>query len=327
MRKTAHVAIILLGSFAGGLLSEPAVGLFHRAQAQVVAWIGLVGSVTSSGAQGPSNASEWINATISGTATDAFSSPANALITTETINDTGAGSVDGLLVDHSFGGSNIFGGRTGAKIRLQQTATTSNTAAQSYVGLSVASWGEANDTGTLGSPVGSIFGGNIQCILNGNATFFNRCAGAEIDVTVAAGANVANKLGLEIVQATADAVAGTSADIGLSIANHSGAPGWTCGFCIGTSDAVFSVSSAGTIIGCWGHAQTAPGTSSCGTALNGIDWSGVTFAAGGAPIVLPLITPASSSTTCKAGSIEWDANFVYICTATNTFKRATLATF
>jgi len=63
------------------------------------------------------------------------------------------------------------------------------------------------------------------------------------------------------------------------------------------------------------------------TGLYGINLAPMTITAGGAPIVANLITPATSSATCTTGSIEWDANFIYICTATNTLKRATLAAF
>jgi hypothetical protein len=38
-------------------------------------------------------------------------------------------------------------------------------------------------------------------------------------------------------------------------------------------------------------------------------------------------TPASSSAAGNQGDIVWDSGFIYVCTATNTWKRATLATF
>jgi hypothetical protein len=41
----------------------------------------------------------------------------------------------------------------------------------------------------------------------------------------------------------------------------------------------------------------------------------------------PLTTPASSSATCTQGAFEFDANYVYVCTATNTWKRSALSTF
>lgn len=41
----------------------------------------------------------------------------------------------------------------------------------------------------------------------------------------------------------------------------------------------------------------------------------------------PLTTPASSSAACTVGQMNWDAGFVYVCTSTNTWKRAALSTF
>jgi hypothetical protein len=38
-------------------------------------------------------------------------------------------------------------------------------------------------------------------------------------------------------------------------------------------------------------------------------------------------TPASASATGTTGQIAWDASFVYVCTATDTWKRAALATW
>ena len=38
-------------------------------------------------------------------------------------------------------------------------------------------------------------------------------------------------------------------------------------------------------------------------------------------------TPASSSATCTTGTIAWDSDYVYVCIAANTWKRATLNTW
>lgn len=38
-------------------------------------------------------------------------------------------------------------------------------------------------------------------------------------------------------------------------------------------------------------------------------------------------TPASASAPCYAGDMAWDANYTYVCTALNTWKRAALATW
>jgi hypothetical protein len=38
-------------------------------------------------------------------------------------------------------------------------------------------------------------------------------------------------------------------------------------------------------------------------------------------------TPASASATGTAGTITWDSNYIYVCTATNTWKRVAIATW
>ncbi len=43
--------------------------------------------------------------------------------------------------------------------------------------------------------------------------------------------------------------------------------------------------------------------------------------------ILPTHTPASATATGTAGEIAWDANYVYVCTATNTWKRVAIATW
>jgi hypothetical protein len=42
---------------------------------------------------------------------------------------------------------------------------------------------------------------------------------------------------------------------------------------------------------------------------------------------LASLTTWADATTCTPGQMTWDASFIYVCTATNTAKRATLATF
>jgi hypothetical protein len=44
-------------------------------------------------------------------------------------------------------------------------------------------------------------------------------------------------------------------------------------------------------------------------------------------ISAPLYTPASSVATCSAGTVAWDASYLYVCRATNTWSRAALSTF
>lgn len=48
---------------------------------------------------------------------------------------------------------------------------------------------------------------------------------------------------------------------------------------------------------------------------------------GGPGFAANLFTPSSSSATCTTGQVSWDTGFIYVCTATNTWQRAVLATF
>ena len=46
-----------------------------------------------------------------------------------------------------------------------------------------------------------------------------------------------------------------------------------------------------------------------------------------ANLVLTTSTPANSSVTGVAGTIRYDANYVYVCVANNTWKRASLTSW
>ena len=45
------------------------------------------------------------------------------------------------------------------------------------------------------------------------------------------------------------------------------------------------------------------------------------------PLILPTSTPASAAATGVAGTVAWDASYIYICTAANTWKRVAIATW
>ena len=43
--------------------------------------------------------------------------------------------------------------------------------------------------------------------------------------------------------------------------------------------------------------------------------------------ILPTHTPSSATAAGTAGEVAWDANYIYICTATNTWKRVAISTW
>lgn len=53
----------------------------------------------------------------------------------------------------------------------------------------------------------------------------------------------------------------------------------------------------------------------------------VPFSAVSANVVVSNAVPASSSSNGSSGTIRFDSNYVYICVANNTWKRAALTTW
>lgn len=47
----------------------------------------------------------------------------------------------------------------------------------------------------------------------------------------------------------------------------------------------------------------------------------------GTALILPTTTPASASATGTTGTVTWDSSYLYVCTATNTWKRVAIATW
>lgn len=77
-----------------------------------------------------------------------------------------------------------------------------------------------------------------------------------------------------------------------------------------------------------GYFATKSGSKICGFDCNGtlvsfIDNSG-NYNGG---IITPTKTPTSAADTGAAGTITWDANYIYVCIATNTWKRVTISTW
>jgi hypothetical protein len=68
------------------------------------------------------------------------------------------------------------------------------------------------------------------------------------------------------------------------------------------------------------------GFSTSGTLRVTMSGTAVTLASGVA-LVLPSTTPASASATGVAGTITWDSSYIYVCTATDTWRRVAIATW
>jgi len=70
------------------------------------------------------------------------------------------------------------------------------------------------------------------------------------------------------------------------------------------------------------------GTAATNVAIGGGNVNaGGTLVVGGTVIHTLSATPASASAAGTVGTMSWDANYIYICTATNTWKRVALSTW
>lgn len=190
-------------------------------------------------------------------------------IATDTV-DMGldGGKVDGLTVNHLFGGAGTRGGRHGVDAFCVLTdATASDNPDRSYVGGAFTGWAIASDGGGVGTEKGAIFGINPQGVLANGATNFNNVTGGEVNVAINTGASSKIKSGLSICNRSDDAVKGSLYDGLLQLSNQTGTVRWDYGILFGPMNGAHPVDTTGTIIGTTGTA----------TVANGIDFGSYTF--------------------------------------------------
>ena len=117
-------------------------------------------------------------------------------------NDGTAGTkVDGLVVQHDFGGAGARGGRHAAEFMLTQKAPTeSDNADRHYVGVVGYSATSSGDGGTdmLTGKRGAYFGGNFYTAIR-NAPFVFHANGCESNVTIDAASSVYYRTGYSAV--------------------------------------------------------------------------------------------------------------------------------
>ena len=246
----------------------------------------------------------------------------NDVVDTTTHGHTGMGIIH--VEDAPAAG--FSGGRVGIGSDIVVVGSPTNTIGGDMVGVSGFVRIAANLLGTSGvatNYAGGVFGSNFQCILNSAATYIGIINGCELNVAVNSGASVGEKHGLTIVKTDGDHARADFDDSGLNFNDQDNSTvTWKYGISFGAYSHKWPFGTDSTLIVAQTRQLPAVVTP---VALNGIDFSGVTFS--GAPIIMPLITPASSSATGTIGSIVWDASNIYICTSTNTWKKAALSTF
>jgi hypothetical protein len=325
-RQRVQVGELVVGGTPQGTGAGAAVGTVVASSYQVYPL-----SIAFSGVQDSTEAPLWATPMVyTGSATV----PASGFISPFQIYVGG----DSVAADPSLIHFNVHAaasaGRSGRRTAIQGVLAVVGAPAGGEAGYAIGVAGvvrvAVNQGGTgadYDAHKGEIFAGNSNTFTSaaGTATFIKTFAAHEFDTTLASTASAADKYGISIVKGDADATRGSYDDAAIIIHDqNSAAVGWTIGLQFGGYAHKWAFATDSTLIGVKPRTTPTPATA---TALYGIDMSALTITAGGAGIVMPLITPASAAATGKAGSIVWDTGFIYVCTATNTWKKVAVSTW
>jgi hypothetical protein len=205
-------------------------------------------------------------------------SPVNIYIGNDTVDTitNGPGALTWLNV---FGG--LGSGFTGVHQAFQAYAAivgTPGAAGGSAVGVQAYARMSANmggSTGAYANYKGSGFGADSNVFTTSGATFLSYVIAHEFDIAVVTGSSAAEKHAVLIIQTSNDAVRGAFDDNAINISAQDGtSTTWTTGIMFGAYAHKWSFGADSTLIGAQVR-QTGPASSSI--ALNGVDFSAVTF--------------------------------------------------
>lgn len=244
----------------------------------------------------------------------------------------------------NVGGSNQVGGFNNFSSTVFLNQTTGNLTNNFYQAETLVSTAAANDNGTTLTPSGSLFTAAWYANLRGAATHWIENSGVELDIGNDTGSSLKYSYGFKYVllSEAGNTVAPSIEQVAFA-ATGGGLPNLgtvSLAYSIGNYSGYSPMATTGTLFGGSPHSGSGNCINSSGssTVAYGIDLSLFTFtnaafrspgfSVNGSGIInSSLTTPASSSAAGVVGSICWDTGFIYVCTATNTWKRAALSTF
>ena len=257
--------------------------------------VNLGGALAFTGADGPGNRGLNASGTLTGTATDQQSAAYQIRISSDQASAPN-GWIDHLQVQCTMGGGAFSGLRdcvhssVGFNATPSAAAMAADASSRDLVSTLAEGYASAGWGGAAGpyAARGNLTGLNANVRVTAGAAFWNLLAGTEVNVEAGTGATLASKFGTLVSQTANDRVRGTYDDVALNFANQSGASRWGCGICFGNSFAQWPVADTGTLIGAVAATRTAPTVSPA--ALNGVDFRGVAFGAGGYAFASPGYT-------------------------------------
>jgi hypothetical protein len=235
------------------------------------------------------------------------------VINSDNITDTaGPGFVNGVYIQHNFGGTALKGGRQALSVLGQLTAPTSSSNPNRNYAAAMLSMVASSDNGTAQSPQGAFFAMNPSAIALAGTSNILELTGGELNISARSGSSVWYKAGFSIASYPDDAVQGSAFDAALMISGQSGSPvGWRNGVQFSASNGSQPMNTNGTLIS----------TNGASSVTNGIDISSYSYS--GAAIRTPGFTvdgsgnvsantlslansswtPFTPSLTCASGSL------------------------
>jgi hypothetical protein len=214
-----------------------------------------------------------------------------------------------LKVKTGVNNASAVGGFGGMQSIVSIDGATGNStgAGAGYVSGTFIAQSAINDNGGSGTEKGFLYGLNPNVRLNSGATFWQQIIGEEIDLAVTAGASVLDKIGMQIVQGGTDATQGSRDNIALTVNSVASASKWEMGLSFGNYVGHWPMSATATLVGCKAHAFSG----SCGTTLNGVDFSNVVF--------------TGSAFKSTGFSVDASGNLTANNFSTSTYSNATLS--
>jgi hypothetical protein len=179
-----------------------------------------------------------------------------------------------------LGSGHIGGGQTGFFLlhvngAPDSSSTNSNYTPLQSVGATSVPLGGTGLTMLLSK--GQVFGQASIAIAYAGATNLRNVTGGEINVQVSAGASVADKTGLQIVQTPDDAVSGSVYDAALMFSNQVGAVGWTSLLTVSGANGQAPLKSSGSVFRCLDSPTFANGFDLSGATLTGFAYKSTGF--------------------------------------------------
>jgi hypothetical protein len=301
----------------------------------------------------------WAGSVSAGTAGIDSQITPNAIIFTDNVDASAATqTISGMVVLHAANATTLSTGAQATRNALQARMAVSgqygNSGYTAFVAQQSIGWASSNQGGPGGWPGGAtsetayyrgeLFGGDDFAWLAPGATNWHTVIGREIEAQIQTGANAFARIDLLLI----DKVNGKQADnddvmLAMLAGNTGGtAPGFKTGISFGLSWGEFPIATGGTLIAV--KARDYPTPTTPNTVAYGIDFREGVFSSaaiatpgfgvdpeggitGKSITVTNPSVPTTASSTGTPGQLAWDSSFIYVCIASNTWKRAALSSW